>query len=53
MVRKLLTAVSAFLADEADRIEITNFAFRKAERREKGGDRGKTRQGLVAVGRGV
>jgi len=52
MVRKLLTAVAAFLADEADCIQLPDFAFRKAERRENGGHRGKTRQGLVAAGRG-
>ena len=49
MVGKLLIAVSAFLTDEADCIELPDFAFRKAERWECGVDRGKTRQGLIAA----
>ena len=49
MERKLLTAVSAFLANEAGRIDLPNFALREAERRENGGLRGKTRKGLVAA----
>jgi len=49
MVGKLLTAISAFLANETDCIELSDFAFRKAERRENGGDRGKARQGLIAA----
>ena len=53
MVGKLLVAASAFLADEADRIELPNFAFRKTKRREYAGGRGKTRQGLVVAGWGV
>ena len=53
MVGELLIAVSAFLADETDGIELSAFTFRKAERRENGGDRGKTRQGLVAAEGGV
>ena len=53
MVGKLLIAVPAFLADEADCIKLAAFAFRKAERRENGGNRGKTQQGLVAAEGGV
>ena len=49
MVGKLLIAVSAFLADEADGIELLDFAFRKAERREYGVDRSETRQGSIAA----
>ena len=53
MVGELLIAISAFLADEADCIELPAFAFRKAERWEYGVSRGKTRQGLVAAEGGV
>ena len=49
MVGKLLVAVSAFLTDEADCIELSDFAFREVERRENGVGRGKTRQELIAV----
>jgi len=53
MVGELLIAVSAFLADEADCIELPDFAFRQAERWEYGVDRGKTRQGSIAAEGGV
>jgi hypothetical protein len=53
MVGKLLIAVSALLADEADCIELPGFGFGKAERWEYGVDRGKTRQVLIAAERGV
>ena len=53
MVGKLLIAVSAFFADEAVGVKLPDFAFRKPERWKNGGDRGKTRQGLVAAEGGV
>ena len=46
---ELLLSIGAFLADEVDGIELPDFVFRKAERRENGVDRGKTRQGSVAA----